>query len=70
MLIFLTRFSLPKLLRSPTIGAMLEQVDPHSHQRISFSDCVYVLSDPIERMHRKRKERVFVGHGGQGAAGA
>jgi hypothetical protein len=57
-------------LDDATIGAMLEQVDPHSHQRISFSDCVYVLSDPIERMHRKRKERVFVGHGGQGAAGA
>eukprot|EP00900_Chrysochromulina_parva_P002878 jgi/Chrpa1/12591/Chrysochromulina_OHIO_Genome00019706-RA len=57
-------------LDDATIGAMLEQVDPHSHQRISFSDCVYVLSDPIERMHRKRKERVFVGHGGQNAAGA
>lgn len=58
-------------LDDATIGAMLEQVDPHSHQRITFSDCVYVLSDPIERMHRKRKEpRAFVRHGDQGAAGA
>lgn len=27
--------------------AMLERVDPHSHQRITFSDCVCVLADDV-----------------------
>mgnify|MGYP003331921248 CR=1 FL=1 len=36
-----------------TICAMLERVDPHLHQRITFSDCVCVLADEIERLQQR-----------------
>lgn len=34
------------------ILGILERVDPHTHQRISFSDCVCVFAPDIERMQR------------------
>ena len=40
----------------PELQTMLQKVDPHNHQRITFSDCVCVLAAGVGRLARKQAQ--------------
>ena len=39
------------------VASLLEQVDPHNLQRISFSDCVHALAADLQRMNADEARR-------------